>query len=222
MKTGEDLKEGNKVALTVYVVAHGLVTAWVILRLPVSLEGLSGIAKAEWAQAFGTILLAILVTLLNRAGTRRLKAILIFWRVSNPELSSRAFSTLAPRDPRIDMERLKKAVGSKWPEHPNDQAAAWYRLYKLQGDAPAISSTHREYLLCRDLTWLTAVVALPCLTMLLISSHRREAYVYLVASLGLYLLGVLASRISANALVTTVLACAAADQEILPSPIVIP
>lgn len=222
MTTSDDLKEGNKTALTGYVLAHGLATAWVILGLPVTLGGLAEVAKTEWTEAGVTILLSLLVTLLNRTGTRGLKASLIFWRRKNPEPGSRAFSELAAKDPRVDMGRLRQLLGLKWPEDPAEQNSVWYRLYQGQSKAPAVLSTHRDYLLCRDLTWLTVLLAIPCISMLSVTMHFRAAMVYSLCSLFFYLLGVLAARNSADAFVTTVLAQAAANHELPRSPLVMP
>ena len=95
--------------------------------------------------------LALIVTsVTNGLLSASIKARLVFLRWHHALPGHRAFSTLAPADPRIDLPRLKKAVGNKWPQSPDDQNRAWYRIYKEMESEAAIVQVHREFLLTRD------------------------------------------------------------------------
>ena len=69
----------------------------------------------------------------------------------------RAFSVHAKSDPRIDMIRLKRALGNKMPEGPEAENHVWYRLFKHVESAPEVAHVHREFLLTRDYAGLAAL-----------------------------------------------------------------
>ena len=81
------------------------------------------------------------------------KALLVFWR-KNPLPGCRAFTKLAPSDPRIDLKRLSASIGD-FPELPSEQNAKWYSLYKKVQDELTVSEAHKAFLLYRDLTGIS-------------------------------------------------------------------
>jgi hypothetical protein len=85
------------------------------------------------------------------------KTRLVFLRWKHALPGHRAFSVHGPSDPRVDMARLKRAVGNKMPTDPNQQNQVWYRCYKEMEDDPPILHVHREYLFLRDYTALSAL-----------------------------------------------------------------
>lgn len=97
--------------------------------------------------------LALIVTsIANGLLDASMKARLVFLRWHHALPGHQAFSSYAPADPRIDMGRLKKAMGNKMPVAPDDQNTAWYRIYKEMESDPAIMQVHREFLFTRDYT----------------------------------------------------------------------
>ena len=80
-------------------------------------------------------------------------------RWTNPLPGHRVFTQYAPQDPRIDMERLKQAVGPL-PTDEAEQNRTWYRLYKPIADQSIISTVHRDFLSMRDFTALSAILIL--------------------------------------------------------------
>jgi hypothetical protein len=85
--------------------------------------------------------------------------VLVFWRLKYPLLPGcRAFSKIAPNDPRIDMDAVKGMYPEGLPEDPKKQNAAWYKLYKQQGNKLIVKDAHRFFLLTRDLATLTVVL----------------------------------------------------------------
>jgi hypothetical protein len=80
----------------------------------------------------------------------KIKAILVFWRLSNPLPGSRAFTKLAPKDCRIDINDLKWRIGG-FPQEPETQNSHWYKLYRQVDDRLTVTSAHQSFLLARDL-----------------------------------------------------------------------
>ena len=91
------------------------------------------------------------------------KAMLVFWRRKNPLPGCRAFSDIAPNDPRISMEHLKKMYPEGMPENPKEQNAAWYDLYKQHQNKPIVYDAHRFFLLTRDLAVMTFILMPFCI-----------------------------------------------------------
>ena len=69
----------------------------------------------------------------------------------------RAFTEYASSDARIDLSKLKKVCGNKFPSDPVEQNRTWYRLYKTVEGNPAVSHVHRDFLLMRDYAGLAAL-----------------------------------------------------------------
>jgi hypothetical protein len=78
------------------------------------------------------------------------KARLIFWRSRHVLPGHRAFSQLAPTDPRIDMRELRRLV-QPWPASPKEQNSCWYSLYKRHAERPTVVHAHAAFLLARDM-----------------------------------------------------------------------
>lgn len=81
------------------------------------------------------------------------KAILVFWR-RNPLPGCRVFSSLAPSDPRIDMDKLEKMLINV-PCLPKAQNSKWYEWYKEVQDEITVSESHKAFVLYRDLTGIS-------------------------------------------------------------------
>lgn len=208
------LKEGNKAALTTYGLAHGIIIAWILLGLPLTYIGLTEVAKAEWPKAGVALVVSLFITLLNRQVGSNFKAILVFWRARHPLPGNFAFSELAPQDSRIDLNRLKQAVGGIFPIKPEEQNKAWYRLYQQQKNNPSILNSHKDYLLFRDLTWITTILAVVCPLTMYFTHHGIAAIWYFTSCIVLYGLCRRAAQASAQSFVITVMASAAAEQNL--------
>lgn len=92
----------------------------------------------------------VVTSILNGLLDANMKARLVFLRWRHALPGHRAFSKYALTDPRIDTGRLRKAMGSKLPDTPDDENRAWYRLYKEMEKEPAVANIHREFLFARD------------------------------------------------------------------------
>ena len=113
---------------------------------------------ASGSRMAGVSIAPVIVLLLTSLLPSELKAALVFWRVRDVLPGHRAFSVHALRDPRIDMQRLRAAVG-EFPDDPRDQNALWYRLFKKVDGEPVVAEAHRHFLLFRDLAALSLLLA---------------------------------------------------------------
>jgi len=112
-----------------------------------------------------------------------------------------------PRDPRVDMSKVKRQLGNKLPEDPDEQNKAWYWLYKQVEKAPPVESVHRDFLLLRDYTALSMLFLLALGT---VAGFAARPAAVLVGYLGFLVLQFVLVRLAAancgKRFVTTVLA----------------
>jgi hypothetical protein len=117
--------------------------------------------EAGWRKvtSLDTVLMAALPLLavvgLGLVGSH-IKAVLVFLRPRFPLPGCRAFSKLAPGDPRIDLAVIARAYGEP-PSDPMNQNRLWYKLFRQHEDNERVTDAHRLYLLTRDMTALSAV-----------------------------------------------------------------
>jgi hypothetical protein len=102
-------------------------------------------------------LAVVIVTVINGLLSPNAKARIVFLRWRHALPGHRAFSELAPKDPRIDMSRLKKACGNTLALDPDEQNKVWYRLYKTIEKHPSIEHVQRDFLLMRDYACFVAL-----------------------------------------------------------------
>lgn len=152
----KSLKDQYRWSLWLAIAANTLVLGAILHGGPAlsDVPGLLGRASALLPVGFACLTTTVVNGLLT-AGT---KARLVFLRWHYPLPGCRAFSKLAQSDPRIDLDRLRQAVGGKFPEKPRAQNAAWRLLLDAAEDEPKVLQSHRDFLLTRDLTGLAAIV----------------------------------------------------------------
>lgn len=195
-----------------YVCLSGFLLAWLNLRgLHTSLV-LSAVTIPEWVSSGTAVLLTTGVALIDAVPGEHFKAVLVFWRWNNPLPGSRAFErAYLDGDQRIAVENLRGHLQGKFPRAAKDQNSTWYRLYKTVQKEPEVAGIHHEYLLFRDLTWFTFVLACLALLSLVANWERwRELLAYAaIASVGFAFLARAASA-RGHRFVRTVLAVVAA------------
>lgn len=94
----------------------------------------------------------------------RLRDRLIHWRWRNPLPGSRAFSKIGPKDPRVDIERLRSKYG-ELPLESNRQDKLFYSIYKAHETDVGVLDAHASYLAARDIgiiNLLLTVLLPPC------------------------------------------------------------
>lgn len=107
---------------------------------------ISGLVAASSTAVIGALSLVL---------SRQVKDALVYLRWPYAAPGHRAFSIYAQRDIRVDYERLKAdlpELHDPWALTPEIENKVWFRLFKANEKAPAVSQAHRRWLLFRDLT----------------------------------------------------------------------
>ncbi len=213
MADNDTLKQKNIVWLGVYLAFFGLGFAWIFLGRPVAIEALKALNGLDWTKAAVTVGGTLAVMLLNGLATANFKATLVFWAISHP-LPGARFVKLVRKDGRVDMDRFNETLGRTLPNTPAEQNSAWYNLYKKNETDPSVRAGHQDYLLFRDLTWLTVLLFFAGSSgIYLYTDGGRPATIYMLVSAMLYFLLGIAARIAGNRFVVTVVACEMAKVE---------
>jgi hypothetical protein len=120
--------------------------------------------------------------------------------------SSRAFSELAERDPRVSLDRLRGQVGS-FPIAPSKQTALWYGIYQKHQSEPQVEDANAAYLRYRDMSALLPLLASASVAFAALEKSSWTTSMLVEAVLLAELVVVTqAARNAANSLVTNVLA----------------
>lgn len=98
-------------------------------------------------------LLFLLIVIFSGIFSNKTKEIIVFWRFEDRLPGCRAFTQYAKEDSRIDLKILKSKFG-KIPTLANEQNKYWYNIFKTLNDK-TIDSTHKDSLLCRELSILS-------------------------------------------------------------------
>lgn len=191
-----------------YVCLFGFVLAWLNLNGGHFSFALSAIRVPEWITSGASLLISTAVALVDALPGDRLKATLVFWRWQNPLPGSRAFDKSSlERDQRISIQSLRGHLGGKFPRGAQDQNSTWYRLYKMVQSEPAVTGVHYEYLLFRDLTWFSLILALAAFICMPVNWARwHELLAYALVATAAFMLLARAAAERGNRLVRTVLA----------------
>ena len=207
------LKQQNRTQIVLYAAAHFAGFSWVLDggAFPQDWEGrIAAITTSAVASGLITLAQIIYSGFLGD----KFKAVLVFWRLKHPLPGCRAFSTIAPRDPRIDAGRLKVRLG-ELPADPDEQNRVWYRLYRQHKDEASVNDAHGNYLLARELACLSIafLFALPTLALALGVSFK-VALPYAEILLVIYVLVAYSGSYYGHRFVANVLAIESALPEI--------
>jgi hypothetical protein len=150
----KSLKEQNLWKLWLLVSLNTVFLYGVIQADAIEVNGLRSIFT-EAENLIPVAMATVLATVLNGFLSANAKARLVFLRWSHALPGHRVFSQYAPSDPRIDLARLERMNGSKFPTDHVEQNRVWYRIYKTVENLPSILQIHRDFLLLRDYTGLS-------------------------------------------------------------------
>lgn len=155
-ESGKSLKEQNRWQIWTIVAANSLFLYGVMQANAIKADGLrAAFTDAQNLVPVGVAL--VIATVLNGLVSADMKARLVFLRWHHALPGHRAFSKYAVHDPRIDIAALEKLHGGPLPVDPVEQNRAWYRFYKTVENDHAVRQVHRDFLLLRDYTGLSAV-----------------------------------------------------------------
>lgn len=207
MAKGISLKTQNLPAFTLFL---GWCVALYILFLSspsASLNNLSSIfssvtSKESLLVALGPIIILVVSGVLSPD----IKAVLVYWRLHHALPGHRAFSLYCKKDARIDYTALEMRIGA-FPTDPSDQNRLWYRLYKENIDKTTVVSSHRSFLLARDLagTSALAVIILPLSLILVTKNPWNSVGLFIILAIH-YLIIVLVAQNHGERFVCNVLA----------------
>ena len=214
---GKSLKDKNRSQLIAFVLLNAI-------GLGVLLEGFSQVLSLldsvtkENVAILGKLVvlpaaLALVIGILSWGVPKSWKETMVFWRIHNCLPSSRAFTQIAFRDPRVDRPRLVEKYG-QLPSEPAQQTALWYSLYRKNAEEVAVEDAHCAYLRYREMTALIGSVMVAFLAAsVLIHPSIRTIAVGVFAIVAEYLLILLAARHAANHFVANVLAIESAAEQ---------
>jgi hypothetical protein len=154
--TAKSLKDQNRWQLWLVVAFNTLFLYGVVKENTIRLEGVRA-ALTSTANLLPIGFALIITSVLNGVLSQDSKSRLVFLRWKDALPGHRAFTEHATSDPRIDLGQLEKLHGAKLPTEPKDQNRVWYRMYRSNESEPAVRQVHRDFLLLRDYTGLSAL-----------------------------------------------------------------
>lgn len=153
---GKSLKDQNKWPLWITIAVNWLVFYSIIQSGALSVSGVKALLT-DVSNLLPAGIALIVTSVANGLLSANTKARLVFLRWRHPLPGSRAFSKLAAQDPRIDLVRLKKLLGNKMPNGPEEENRIWFRFYKELEHDKAVLDVHRDFLFTRDYTALSTL-----------------------------------------------------------------
>jgi hypothetical protein len=207
----KSLKQKNQPQLITFVVSNAIGLGVIALGFPQLLNLLQELSKGNWTiigkliaiPAFLTLVTGTIGWAMPRVG----KEFLVFWKTGKDCLpSSRAFTVIGPRDPRVDMQRLVSKHGPL-PKEPGQQTALWYRIYRAHNDDASVEDAHGAYLRFREMVTLSGafiIVGAICAAFFDVRGKRLLIGMFLLAVE--YFAVMLAARNAATHFVSNVLA----------------
>lgn len=210
MTKNVSLKTQNLPVFSLYIGWCSTLYIMFLSTPPASIDRLSSIlasvtSKESLLVALGPIIILVVSGILSP----QIKATLVYWRIYHALPAHRAFSVYCKKDTRINLTALEKKIGS-FPVDPDDQNRQWYRLYKENSEKTIVVSSHRSFLLSRDLAGASAIatVILP-LSLLLYTKILWNAVGLFLILLTHYITITLVARNHGESFVCNVLAEAA-------------
>lgn len=134
-----------------------------------------------WVRVLVAGVAPVVVLLLTSLLSADAKAVIVFWRVKETLPGHRAFSVYAPNDSRINIDALRKNVGS-FPDDSREQNTLWFKLYKKVESEETVAQAHRHYLLFRDLAAMSLLLA-PIATLVLYLSGATTSAAWIAFAL---------------------------------------
>lgn len=154
--TGKSLKDQNRWQLWLILAANSLFLYGISKSNAIRVDGLRALfGNAHSLLPVGFAL--TVTTVLNGVLSVQTKNRLVFLRWNCALPGHRAFSRYAKADPRIDPSDLAQLCDGPVPIESADQNRVWYRIYKTVENDPAVRQVHRDFLLLRDYTGISAL-----------------------------------------------------------------
>ncbi len=155
-RAGKSLKDQNRWQLWLILAANTLFLYGIFQSNAIRVDGLRALfTDARNLLPVGFAL--TVTTVINGVLSVPMKNRLVFLRWYYALPGHRAFSRYARLDPRIELSDLPRLCGGAVPVEATDQNRVWYRIYKSVENDPAVRQVHRDVLLLRDYTGISAL-----------------------------------------------------------------
>jgi hypothetical protein len=207
----KSLKQKNQPQIITFLVINACIPFAVLLGASTVLRFIGEAGKGDLPLLGKLVaapaILSLLAGIIGWSLPRTWKETLVFWRVgANCLPSSRAFTELAAKDPRINMDRLHHRLG-KFPKDPGEQTALWYGVYRKHCSEAPVEDANGAYLRYREMTTLLPLLVLATL---IVTLWKGIPWSKSILSYGLfvaeYVIVTQAARNAAKSLVNNVLA----------------
>ncbi|MEZ0183135.1 hypothetical protein AB9T89_12890 [Flavobacterium oncorhynchi] len=199
-----NLKARNTPILWVFFTFNiTLFTSFLFANL--KLELVSDLGSILTIRTTSVVVAPLILFAINGLLSPDLKVIIVFWKLKNVLPGCRAFSELAQKDFRVDVNKLIISHG-QLPTAAKTQNELWYKLYKLNKDDLVIQISHGKFLLGRDLTSMSFLFLIFVGLPFLIVGKFPINFIYFLVLVFLYLILMIVTRNHGNRFVTNVLA----------------
>lgn len=204
------LKQKNRPQLIAFVILNAIGLGFLLQGVAREVALVQSLTKGDIAILGKSVAipaaLSLVIGVLGWAVPKSWKECMIFWRIHDCLPSSRAFSEIALRDPRINFGRLVAKHG-ELPSAASRQTALWYSMYRKNAGEASVEDAHAAYLRYREMTALAASVMICFLTASAwVHPSARTLSIGIAAILAEYLLLLFAARHAASHFVANVLA----------------
>ena len=183
MEKEQSIKNQNRKYLILYLFVNIIIFAVFANIIEMSFRNINELwTKLRNPQGIIAVIIVPLTIVLEGFLSSHIKAVLVFCRFKDPLPGNRAFSEIAKNDHRVDLNKLVKIFSGNLPQSSINQNKEWYKLYRKHEDKVRVLDAHRSFLLTRDLTALTAILILICITAHILwgTTWKDIAYHYLL------------------------------------------
>lgn len=132
--------------------------------------------SSKFIVAFAPIFFFVLLNVLPVG----LKEKIAHFRIRNQLPGTKVFSKLIKNDDRIDSNRLKEKIGD-FPTSPKQQNSLWYSLFSQVKEQIEVKAAHKNYLLARELSFLSFLYLLLVLVFLFLGFQNANIITFIVA-----------------------------------------
>jgi len=204
----KNIKNINRKILVGYLIINFILFCFFSQLSNISFADFNSILeKIANPQHLVTLLLFTLSMILEGVISSNVKAMLVFCRIRNPLPGHRAFSSIAKKDPRINLKDLQKIFPNNTvPKGEEKQNSEWYKLYRKYSSVGTVWEAHRSFLLTRDLAALTLLlIPIALLGHLMLATDDINIIIHLLILFAFLILSIISSRNYGNRFVANVL-----------------
>lgn len=152
-----------------------------------------------------SLAIPIIALLLMNIIPSSIKDKIVYLKWNNPLPGTRIFTSIALKDPRIDLLELASKYG-ELPTDPNKQNKLWYKIYKTKEKDKVINNSHRFWLLFRDMLSISILLYIPLVVISYILNGLYIGTIYLLSCIILLLFIWISARNAGNRFACNVLA----------------